>query len=114
MSVKFIFILFYYFIISANSVFAQIPLGEAIRQQHKSVAASTSRGVTLPSPAEQKILKQLYHDQLTNFQHDVTKAEHFLKSGDAPPDTSLDVAQSAALGVLANALMNFDQCVVRR
>jgi hypothetical protein len=67
-----------------------------------------------PSGGEREILKKLYDEQLAGFQRDPTRAEKFLKTGDTPRDKTIPPPRLAAATVLANALMNFDECVTKR
>ena len=67
-----------------------------------------------PSAQEREILNKLYREQLSNFEQNPEQAEQFLKTGDAPRDESIPAARLAAAGVLASALMNFDEYVMKR
>jgi hypothetical protein len=37
-----------------------------------------------------------------------------LKTGDAPVDETLPATQVAAMGMVVNLLINFDECTIRR
>jgi hypothetical protein len=67
-----------------------------------------------PDGNERRILKQLYAKQLDHFKQHPELGIEFLKTGQAPPDPSLSAAEVAAMGIVANALMNYDECVTRR
>lgn len=67
-----------------------------------------------PTEQEQDVLQRLYQEQLAEFEADPEAAVRFLQTGDAPRDESIDPARLAAVGVLTSALMNFDECVMRR
>ena len=67
-----------------------------------------------PTDRQREILERLYREQLDHFQSDPSRAERFLTIGDAPRDESIDAARLAALGVVASAVMNLDECVMRR
>ncbi|MDA1052697.1 MAG: DUF1553 domain-containing protein [Planctomycetota bacterium] len=67
-----------------------------------------------PRDAEQDVLRSLYDQQLMAFANDVEQASQYLKTGDAPLDDSLDVPRLAALAVVANTLLSFDECVMKR
>lgn len=71
----------------------------------------TSRHATEP---EKEILSQLYHEQVEHFSANPEAAEEFLKNGDAPRGKLLNAVQLASTGVLASALMNFDDCLRKR
>ena len=67
-----------------------------------------------PDAHEVEILTQLYNEQLAHFQAHPADAEQLLAIGQTPRDTSIDPATAAAATVLAQALLNHDECVVRR
>ena len=67
-----------------------------------------------PSEAEQVVLRSLFDQQLTDFTNDAERAAQYLKTGDAPLDDSLDAPRLAALAVVANTLLSFDECVMKR
>ncbi|MBT6484106.1 MAG: DUF1553 domain-containing protein [Planctomycetaceae bacterium] len=95
-------------------------LGQRMLQKHgddiDAAAAEMFRVLTgrQPSPAERKILRKLYDEQLRDFQKDIAKAERLLKIGDAPRDASIATPRLAAAAVLASVLMNFDESVMKR
>ena len=95
-------------------------LGQRMLKKHgndiDSAAAEMFRVLTSrqPLPAERKILRKLYDEQLRDFQKDVGKAERLLKVGDAPRDASIAAPRLAAAAVLASVLMNFDESVMKR
>ncbi len=66
-----------------------------------------------PGEKEQTILRRLYSDQLQYFNANPNKAEEYLKVGRAGCD-KFAAARLAAVGVLAAALMNYDECVMKR
>jgi hypothetical protein len=51
---------------------------------------------------------------LSAFEGDPERAQAFLSIGDATGDDTLPVAVHAALTVVANTLMSFDECIVKR
>ena len=67
-----------------------------------------------PTADETAVLTKLVTEQVSYFQADPKRAETFLKNGDAPRDDKIPAVRLAALGMLANMLMNFDECVMRR
>ncbi len=67
-----------------------------------------------PGEKEQTILRRLYSDQLQYFNANPNKAEEYLKVGRAGWDEKIAAARLAAVGVLAAALMNYDECVMKR
>jgi hypothetical protein len=79
-------------------------LGEAFR-------VLTSRE---PDPEEMTILTDLFEGQLGDFAAAPEKAKAFLKTGKAPSQGDVPPDRHAALAVVVNTLMNFDECVTRR
>ena len=67
-----------------------------------------------PNPAELKLIAGLYRQQLDHFKRHPKLAAAFLKTGDAKPDPKIPPASFAAVGVVANTLLNFDECMMRR
>ena len=67
-----------------------------------------------PTVQERNVLSSLYHEQQQHFEEHVSQAEQFLQSGQAPRDENLPLPQLAAAALLANTLMNYDGCVVKR
>jgi len=67
-----------------------------------------------PDEREQAILQQLHREQLAHFQAKPTEAESLLKTGNTKRDDKIPVAEAAAVAVLAQALLNHDECVVKR
>jgi hypothetical protein len=67
-----------------------------------------------PTAKEQTILTRLLAEQRELFAADVSAAEKLLKVGESKADASLDKLELAAGAVLANALLNHDDAVMRR
>jgi hypothetical protein len=67
-----------------------------------------------PEPSERDVVKRLYQRQLESFQRNAENAKEFLSTGDAPLSSDVDLPRLAALSVVANTLMSFDECIVRR
>ena len=67
-----------------------------------------------PSAAEKTLLQELYQAQLSAFDGDLARAEAFLSVGDAPRDEAIPVSMHAAMTVVANTLMSFDECIIKR
>jgi mono/diheme cytochrome c family protein len=95
-------------------------LAQKLVQQHQDDTAAiivdmfrllTSRR---PTAAETTVLSKLVEEQIAYFQQDPKRAETFLKTGDTARDPKIPAVRLAAIGMLANALMNFDECVIRR
>lgn len=67
-----------------------------------------------PSDAEKTLLQGLYQAQLSAFDGDPQRAEAFLSVGDAPRDEAIPAPMHAAMTVVANTLMSYDECIVKR
>jgi hypothetical protein len=67
-----------------------------------------------PSEREMLALLALYHEQYDEFRSGRCDAQRLLAIGDAPRDPSIDPAECAALTVLAQAVLNFDETVMKR
>ena len=71
----------------------------------------TSRPV---SPAELAIISNSFQQQLSYFRDHPDESNKFLATGDAPRDMNLPAEQVAAMGMVINLLLNYDECVVRQ
>ena len=95
-------------------------LGESMVREHgdniHSIINDMFRKLTSRKPSEREIvlMQKLHKEQLANFQKDNKATEAFLGVGASPNAIDLDKPQVAAAGVLAKALMNFDEAVVKR
>ena len=95
-------------------------LGESMVREHgdniRSIINNMFRKLTSREPSEREIvlMQKLHKEQLANFQKDNKATEAFLGVGASPNAIDLDKPQVAAAGVLAKALMNFDEAVVKR
>ena len=67
-----------------------------------------------PSARELAILERLYHDQYDEFRAGQSDARKLLTIGDAPFDPALDPIECAAMTVLAQAILNYDETVMKR
>lgn len=85
--------------------------GDASRLVEEMFLLLTSRQ---PEPREREILFRTYQEQLAYFQEFPDRAKLFLKTGEAPFREDLDVVQLAAAGVLAEMLLNYDACIMKR
>jgi hypothetical protein len=66
-----------------------------------------------PGPREIRTLEALYRDQYGEFRSGRSDAAKLLAVGDAPRDPSLDPSEHAAMTVLAQALLNYDETVMK-
>ena len=78
------------------------------------VEAARVLGESLHRAKEQEILVRLYEEQLKHFEANPTEADQLIRIGQKPPDASISAAKIAAATVLAQALLNHDECVVKR
>uniref|UniRef100_A0A7C4QR63 DUF1549 domain-containing protein n=1 Tax=Schlesneria paludicola TaxID=360056 RepID=A0A7C4QR63_9PLAN len=85
--------------------------GEVHRMIDEGMLRCLSR---LPDERERQILRRLYEEQLAYFQAHPAEADALLKIGRAPMDGSLPGPEAAAATLLAQALLNHDECVVKR
>ena len=60
------------------------------------------------------MLKQLWDEQRQEFAAQPDAALQFLAIGDQKRDEKLDATELAALAVVAEAIMNFDETVTKR
>ena len=67
-----------------------------------------------PLDHEMTLLTDLYEQEQQSFAADRTSALALLNVGEYPRDERLDPSQVAALTVVANTIMNFDETVVKR
>jgi hypothetical protein len=67
-----------------------------------------------PSDRELLALEALYREQYDEFCSGPSDAQKFLAIGDAPRDASIDPAECAALTMLCQAVMNYDETVMKR
>ena len=68
----------------------------------------------VPSPQEQAILTRLYQDQRAHFTAVSADAVALLTVGDTPRNDKLNAADHAAMTVVIQTLMSFDECVTKR
>ena len=64
--------------------------------------------------AEFKVLLKLYNDQHAYFEANSEQAKALLETGEATIDETLPQTPIAALAVVASALLNYDECVMKR
>ncbi|WP_146450869.1 DUF1553 domain-containing protein [Bythopirellula polymerisocia] len=67
----------------------------------------------MPTGAEQKVLSELYEEQLDYYKSDRSFADKFLNIGDHQNDRKIDPAQLAALTVVAQTIMNHFDAIVK-
>lgn len=67
-----------------------------------------------PSPREREILGRLHEEQLRAFSADPEAARRLIRVGARPPDPTIPPDRLAAATVLASALLNHDEFVMKR
>jgi len=74
------------------------------------------RSLTGRRPGERELsaLTDLYREQYDEFRGGRSDASKLLAVGDAPRDPAIDPAEHAALTVLAQAVLNYDETVMKR
>ncbi|WP_165229520.1 DUF1553 domain-containing protein [Aquisphaera insulae] len=93
--------------------------GRAVREagpEHADRAAFVFRALTgrRADPRERAVLEALYREQYDEFRSGRSDPAKLLSVGDAQADPGKDPADLAALTVLAQAVMNFDETVMKR
>lgn len=73
--------------------------------------ALTSRSA---SSRELQILSRLFQEQKAHFSAAPDAAKSFLAVGDSPRDEQLSPTEHAAMTIVINTIMNFDECVTKR
>ncbi len=63
---------------------------------------------------EMPLMLELYRDEYDKYQSDKAGAKELLEVGDYPRDTSLELPKVAALTVVANIMMNYDEVYTKR
>jgi hypothetical protein len=95
-------------------------LGERMVREHGdnvgAMVRDTFRTLTSrePSVREAALLRRLHDEQLAVFEKDAKAADAFLSVGESRLANGLAKPRVAAAGILAKALMNFDESVVKR
>jgi hypothetical protein len=66
-----------------------------------------------PTAAESRVLRDLLQQQLATYRGDKKAAMALLKVGESPSDTRLDAAELAAWTMVASAVLNLDETIVK-
>lgn len=80
----------------------------AIANAFQTLTSRTARS------AELTVLSKSFQQQLTYFKEHPDETAKFLKTGDAPSNSELPADQVAAMAMVVNLLLNYDECVVRQ
>ncbi len=67
-----------------------------------------------PRERELKVLDSLFHEQFTEFKQQPGQAAKLLKVGDHPASSEMDPDELAAMTVVAEGLMTYDETVMKR
>ncbi len=95
-------------------------LGEALHRETKGDAAKMIESAFLrclsrrPDAKERAICQKLHEEQLAHFKSKPQEAAKLLKNGNAKADATIPPHDLAAATVLCQALLNHDECVVKR
>jgi len=65
-------------------------------------------------PREVQLMKQFYAEELADFKKNPKRVAELLSVGEYPVDKKLNQAELAAWTVVASALMNFDEAIIKR
>ncbi len=68
----------------------------------------------VPSQRELEVLKKLASQQQEYFQADAKRVENYLKIGDSPVNAKVDKVRLAVSASIANALMSYDEAIMKR
>ncbi len=68
----------------------------------------------MPTTKEMELLSRQYQKSLTKYQKEPSAADALLQIGAHPMDERLDKIRTAALTVVVNTLMNFDETYMKR
>lgn len=85
--------------------------GDGARMIHAGFMRCLSRA---PDAREMDILTRLFREQLAHFKSAPQEAKALLSVGRSPRNQAIPPHEAAAATVLAQALMNHDECVVKR
>ncbi|GIX03135.1 MAG: hypothetical protein KatS3mg113_0141 [Planctomycetaceae bacterium] len=66
-----------------------------------------------PDPVECDVMRTLYHEQRAYFGQRLPQAEEFLRVGQTPPDPQIPKNDAVAAAILAQALLNHVECVMK-
>ncbi len=67
-----------------------------------------------PTAKEGAVLRRMHEEQLTLFRESQENVKALGRVGASAPDTALDAAEAAAYAAVANAVMSFDEAIVKR
>jgi hypothetical protein len=93
-------------------------LAERVARNHSAprgrIAEAFQRVLTRrPSEAEFAVLLSGYEAALAEYRRDPASAARLLQTGEAPQPAGLDAAETAALAVVCNLLLNLDEAITK-
>ncbi len=101
--------------VEASRLLAERMINEGGEEAEKRITfgfqALTSR---LPDTRELQLLKGLYEEELAAFKNDPLAADSLLRVGQYPRNQQLNEPELAALTIVANTLVNYDEAVFKR
>ncbi|WPP51905.1 DUF1553 domain-containing protein [Catalinimonas niigatensis] len=101
--------------VEASRLLAERMMKEGGKATEKQIAygfeALTSR---TPDQRELQLLTNLYQEELEVFKSDPVSADSLLQVGEYPRDQQLAKSELAALTVVANTLVNYDEAIFKR
>lgn len=68
----------------------------------------------MPKAQEIALLKSLFEEEVIDFRKNKNRASELLRVGESKSDPSIETTQLAALTVVANTMLNFDEFVMKR
>lgn len=98
---------------------ARVLAGRLVKQYETDLEARWRLGFRLtlgraPRDREVEVLRRLHDEQLAFFRKSPEDAQRFVSIGETPRDPSIPVDELAATTVVASALMNHDEFVMKR
>lgn len=95
-------------VLAEKSMKAKNSMEERIQLIFKSTISRDAR------PTEMKVLHDLFQEELKSFQSQPTDAEKLLAVGEYPSNKNIDRIELAALTVVANTILNYDEATIKR
>ncbi len=94
-------------------------LAERLLKEETEESKGIERGFRLmtsrrPSPRELELLTSLYREECQRFENQLEAAKKFVAIGEAVRDETLPLHHVAAMTIVMQALMSFDECVTKR
>jgi hypothetical protein len=101
--------------IEASRALAERVISETTTALPDRIQRATRLALGRPArPLELELLQQLHREQRAYFEANSAAATTYLKTGARPPSPSIPPAELAAMTVVANAIFNLDEFVMKR